>query len=223
MPEEKQSRLLIAGFLASALTLVFFGWLTRVVLAGESLKFDIRVREAVHSLASGPLTSVMLVVTQMGSSLVLLPLGAFMMWRLIAADRKRAAMIFVAACVGAGALTEVLKLAFRRTRPLAYFGYAEPSSYSFPSGHSIMSACFYGIVAAVLTVNIQSRRKRAAIWAGAVLMALSIGFSRVYLGVHYPTDVLAGYATAVIWVGSVRAGYEVWRRRRRNRSQRLPE
>jgi len=223
MPEEKQSRLLIAGFLASALTLIFFGWLTRVVLAGESLKFDLRVREAIHSLASGPLTNVMLVVTQLGSSLVLVPLGGLLIWRLLAADRKRAALIFIAACVGAAALSEVLKLAFRRTRPLAYFGYAEPTTYSFPSGHSIMSACFYGIVAAVLTANIQSRGKRAAIWVGAVLMALSIGFSRVYLGVHYPTDVLAGYATAVIWVGTVRAGYEVWRRRRRKRSQRLPE
>jgi undecaprenyl-diphosphatase len=222
MPEEKQSRLLIAGFLASALTLVFFGWLTRVVLAGESLKFDIRVREAIHSLASGPLTNVMLVVTQFGSSLVLIPAGLFMIWRLMAADRKRAALIFAAACVGAAGLSEVLKLAFRRTRPLAYFGYAEPSTYSFPSGHSIMSACFYGIVAAVLTVPMKSRAQRAAIWAAAVLIALSIGFSRVYLGVHYPTDVLAGYATAVIWVGTVRAGYEVWRRRR-NRSQRLPE
>src|SRR5262249_13358292 len=128
--------------------------------------------------------------------------------------RRRAALIFVAACVGAEALSEILKLVFRRARPEAFFGLVSPVTYSFPSGHSVMSACFYGVVAAILTTRMESRAGKIAIWTAAVLPAVAVGFSRVYLGVHYPSDVLAGYAAAAIWVGTVRTGYEIWLRRR---------
>jgi undecaprenyl-diphosphatase len=104
-----------------------------------------------------------------------------------------------------------LKLIFRRARPEAFFGYAEPITYSFPSGHSIVSACFYGVLAAILTARMKSRARRIAIWMAAALLAFLIGLSRIYLGVHYPSDVLAGYAAAVIWVVAVRTGYERWR------------
>jgi undecaprenyl-diphosphatase len=215
---EKQNRELIVGFLAATAALLLFGWLSGVVLAGQSLLFDNAVRDAIHAWASPALTSAMLVVTRLGSLLVLFPLGVLMLWRLLAQGRKRAALIFIAACIGAEALSEILKLVFRRARPEAFFGYARPLTYSFPSGHSVMSACFYGVVAAILTTRMKSRGSRIAIWTGAATMALAIGFSRVYLGVHYPSDVLAGYAAAAIWVGSVRAGYEIWVRRRARQS-----
>jgi undecaprenyl-diphosphatase len=211
---EKQNRELIAGFLGASTALLFLAWLTRVVLAGDSMRFDNAVRDAIHAWASEPLTFAMRGVTQLGSGAVLVVAGILIVLRLAAQGRRRAMLIFIAACVGAEALSEILKLLFRRARPEAFFGYAEPLTYSFPSGHSIMSACFYGVVAAILTVRMESRAKKIAIWAGAALLALAIGFSRVYLGVHYPTDVLAGYATAAIWVGTVRASYEVWLRRR---------
>jgi undecaprenyl-diphosphatase len=211
---EKQDRALIAGFLGASAALVFFGWLTRVVLAGESMRFDTAVRDGIHAWASVPLTSAMRAVTQLGSAPVLVALGILVVWRLAAQRRRRAALIFVAACLGAEALSEILKLAFRRPRPEAFFGYSEPITYSFPSGHSVMSACFYGVVAAILTTRMESRATKTAIWMGAALLAVAIGFSRVYLGVHYPSDVLAGYAATAIWVGAVRAGYEIWLRRR---------
>jgi undecaprenyl-diphosphatase len=210
----KQDRALIAGFLGAAAALVFFGWLTRVVLAGESMRFDTAVRNAIHGWASVPLTYAMRGITQLGQAPVLVVLGILVVWRLAAQKRRRAALIFVAACVGAEALSEILKLVFRRARPESFFGYAEPLTYSFPSGHSVMSACFFGVLAAILTTRMESRARKIAIWTGAALLAVAIGFSRVYLGVHYPSDVLAGYAAAAIWVAAVRAGYEIWLRRR---------
>ncbi|HLK69657.1 MAG TPA: phosphatase PAP2 family protein [Bryobacteraceae bacterium] len=215
MKIEKQDRALLSGFLGAICALVFFGWLTRYVLEGESDRFDETVRDAVHSLATPELTSAMRAVTECGSPFVLITMGVLVAWWLYKLGRTRAAAIFVVACVGAEALSETLKLAFHRKRPEAFFGFVEPHSYSFPSGHSVMSACFYGIVAAILTVRMKSKAARIATWTGAALLALGIGFSRIYLGVHYPTDVLAGYAAALIWVGSVRAGYEIWLRRRR--------
>lgn len=213
MRVEKQDRALIAGFLGAAAALVFFGWLTHSVLGGESQRFDASVRNGIHAWASVPLTAAMRGITQLGSPVVLVTLGILMVWRLVALGRRRTALIFVTACLVAEALAETLKLVFHRQRPEAFFGFAEPVTYSFPSGHSVMSACFYGVAAAILTARMQSRAGRIAIWAGAALLALAIGFSRVYLGVHYPTDVLAGYAAAAIWVGFVRAGYEIWLRR----------
>lgn len=210
----KQDRALIAGFLGASAALVFLGWLTRVVLAGESMRFDTAVRDAIHAWASAPLTYAMVGVTQLGEAPVLVALGILVVWRLAAQRRRRAALIFVVACVGAEVLSEILKLVFRRPRPEAFFGFVEPVTYSFPSGHSVMSACFYGVVAAILTTRMESRGRKIAIWAGAAFLAVAIGFSRVYLGVHYMSDVLAGYAAAAIWIGAVRTGYEIWLRRR---------
>ena len=211
---EKQDRALIAGFLGASAALAFFGWLSSEVLEGDTGRFDAFVRNAIHAWASPPLTNAMRAVTQLGSAPVLITLGILLVWRLAAHGRRRAALFLVVAALGAEALAEILKLVFRRPRPEAFFGLADPVTYSFPSGHSVMSACFYGVVAAILTTRIESRARKTLIWTAAALLAAAIGFSRVYLGVHYPSDVLAGYAAAAIWVGAVRVGYEVWLRRR---------
>ena len=72
------------------------------------------------------------------------------------------------------------------------------------------SCCFYGVLAAILAAGAVSRWRKNLIWTVAVTVTLAVGFSRVYLGVHYPTDVLGGYAVAVVWVAMVRAAYEMW-------------
>ena len=72
----------------------------------------------------------------------------------------RAALIFVIAALGAEALDALLKLLFRRPRPVAFFGYAQPLTYSFPSGHSVVSCCFYGVAAAILTARMRSPAPR---------------------------------------------------------------
>src|ERR1700682_753225 len=116
--------------------------------------------------------------------------------------RRRPAILLVVAAAGAVALDELLKLVFHRPRPEAYFGYPLPSSYSFPSGHAVSSCCFYGVLAAIVTARMRSRAAKSAVWTAAALMAALIGLSRIYLGVHYPSDVVAGYAVAVVWVAA---------------------
>ena len=75
----------------------------------------------------------------------------------------------------------------------------------FPSGHALLSFCLYGVLAAVLAARLKGRRARALVWAAAALLVLLVGLSRLYLGVHYPSDVLAGYAAAFVWVVAVAA------------------
>ena len=194
--------------------LFFFGWLSGEVLRGQTRGFDLAVRQEIHGWASPRLTYAMRGITLFGSTAAIGFLSLLLLWQLVRTGRRRAAVLLIIAAVGAMALNQALKLIFRRTRPEPFFGYALPHSYSFPSGHSIISCCFYGVVAAILTVTMRSRAAKAATWAAAAVMTLLVGLSRIYLGVHHASDVLAGYAAAVIWVGAVRAGYEIWRRRR---------
>lgn len=211
---DRPGRELIGGYAAAVAALLLFGWLAREVLQHQTIRFDVVVRNGVHALASPLLTEFFRAVTWLGSELFLIPFGSLAVWRLSAAGRKRAAWLFIVAAAGAEVLDEILKLEFHRGRPEPFFGYPLPPTYSFPSGHSMLSACFFGVLAAVVTARMESRTKRAAIWAGAAILSLLIGISRIYLGVHYPSDVAAGYAAAVIWVAAVRLGYDMWLRRR---------
>jgi undecaprenyl-diphosphatase len=209
----QRSRLLYAGFSAAAAALLLFGYLANEVLRGEAFRFDSFVRDRVHSWASPALTYAMQVVTQLGAPRFLIALSLVLILWLANTGRKRAAILLVVAAVGAEALDELLKLVFHRPRPEAYFGDPLPSSYSFPSGHAVSSCCFYGVLAAILTAPMRSRAAKIAVWTAAALMAALIGLSRVYLGVHYPSDVVAGYAVAVVWVAALRASYDAWLRR----------
>lgn len=199
--------------LAAALAALLFVWIAIEVARGQGAAFDEAVRGAIHVRASLGLTRAMLWITQLGSGWFLIPFASLVVWRLAAAGRKRAAILLAATALGSEALTQILKLAFHRTRPQAYFGLVSPSNYSFPSGHAITACCFWGVLAAILAARARSKWAKAALWASAAVLAGLVGFSRVYLGVHYPTDVLAGYALAVIWVAAVRAGYGAWMRR----------
>ena len=216
--ERKPTRWLYAGFLAAAAALLLFGWLANDVARGGKIQFDATVRDAVHSWASPRVTYAMRGITELGSPLVLVFLSLLLVWRLAQAGRKRAALLLVIAAVGAEALDELLKLVFHRARPEAFFGYAEPLTYSFPSGHATSACCFYGVAAAIVATRIQSPGRKAVVWAAAALIAGLIGLSRIYLGVHYPSDVLAGYAAAVVWVSALRASYGYWAARKAPRA-----
>jgi undecaprenyl-diphosphatase len=121
--------------------------------------------------------------------------------------------------LGAAVLNTTLKLTFQRARPEPFFDLLAPKSYSFPSGHSLASFCFFGALATVLTARIENKRINFVTWLVSGLMVLLIGLSRIYLGVHYTTDVLAGYAAALIWIAVIRFVEMELMRRRRKRSE----
>lgn len=190
------------GILALAAALVF-AWLAAAATAAGVPVMDQRIREAVHAASSPGLTRVAIAVTQLGGDLVLWPLGGFVVLWLLRAGRKRETGLFLLAVLGGNLLNEGMKLGFHRLRPEPFFGYLKPFTYSFPSGHAFVSLCFY---LTLIEVALEPRARRTAVRAAAILLVLAIGFTRVYLGVHYPSDVAAGWAGAAAWLCALRAG-----------------
>src|SRR5579863_1259402 len=207
---KRLKRQIAGGLGAAAAASLFFAWLARTVMAGGLTWFDLSVRRAVHSWATPRLTLCMEGITQLGSFPVLVVFGLVASWLLAQRGRIRAAVILAVAALGAEAFDQLLKGLFRRPRPEAFFGLS-PHNFSFPSGHSVESCCFYGVLAAIVATNSRSRRQRVGIWIMAALITLAVGTSRIYLGVHYPTDVVGGYTAAVVWVSLVWTGYQFWR------------
>lgn len=187
----------------SAVSLLLFCWLAEQVIAQRTQPFDPAVRGFLHGHASPFLTATFRLITNLGDwpvvmsgSIALLLLYWFRGWL----DCLR---LLLFTLVGAGILDGALKFAFHRERPDPFF-IAKPTSYSFPSGHSLISLCLYGLIAGISASRLHKRWQRAAVWTTASLLIGAIGLSRIYLGVHWPSDVLAGYAAAILWMSAVR-------------------
>ena len=207
---------LLLGLGTAIATLIFFGWLADEVLEGDARHFDEVTRAAVHRLASPTLTIVMRGFSFVGSTIALTIGTIIVVVRFAMMKLGREARLFALTMIGAGLLNITLKLAFKRARPEPFFNLSLPETYSFPSGHSLTSAVFFGALAAILTARIKSKRVQVSIWIVATAMFLLIGLSRIYLGVHYTTDVIAGFAAALIWILVVRfVEMELARRRKR--------
>ena len=184
-------------------SLVLFSWLANEVLRKHTDRFDVAVRNVIHDFASPLLTDVMRFVTNLGDWQVVMTATLCLLAYLWYRRDYTHILIALVAMMGAGILDASLKLAFHRARPDPFF-ISKPSTYSFPSGHALISLCFYALLAGTLTHDMSSKWQRVLAWSTAVLLVALIGLSRVYLGVHWPSDVLAGYATALIWMGAVR-------------------
>lgn len=213
-PPAESRRRMLASLAAAVLSLVLFAWLADEVFEGDAARFDASLRAWVHGFASPALTAAMRFASFLGSGVLVaglvISLAAFLRLRW-----KRAALWMAVTMAGALLLDLTLKAAFQRPRPVPFFG-AAPDSYSFPSGHSLFSFCFYGVLAGLVTARVRSLGLRVAIWSAAAALVAAIGLSRIYLGVHYPSDVIAGYLSAAMWVAAILAADRL--RRRRNHS-----
>jgi undecaprenyl-diphosphatase len=195
--------------------LFLFAWIAEEVPEGDTTAFDNAVRGFVHGHSVAWLTPGMQGFSFLGSTIFLTVAGIAVLVLLVRSGHKHSVVLFTVTMIGATILNFVLKTAFVRERPVPYFDTPLPTSYSFPSGHALFSLCFYGSLAWILAARSIGDRRRKALWVGAVLLIFFIGLSRVYLGVHYPSDVVAGYLAAFIWLSTV-SGVDRWLERRRS-------
>jgi undecaprenyl-diphosphatase len=141
----------------------------------------------------------MLDITALGGTAVLTLITAGVIGFLLMDGKRGAALFVLVAVAGGSLLTTLAKLAFARPRPELVAHLVEVSSYSFPSGHAMSSAVTYLTLGALLARTQARKRIKAYLLGVAVVLTLMIGTSRVYLGVHYPSDVLAGWSLGAAW------------------------
>ncbi len=180
-----RNRLIIA-----AVALMVFIWLAMVSARGELCSFDLPIRAALHKIACGPVTFAMRFITTFGGGIALIPCGAILVWRWAITGRRHAALEFGLALLTAETASDIFKALWARPRPELFFDLIPADNFSFPSGHAFVGTVFYAVLADVTGLP------RIV----PVIIALLIGSSRVYLGYHYPSDVLGGYALAVLWI-----------------------
>ncbi|MEN6413817.1 MAG: phosphatase PAP2 family protein [Veillonellales bacterium] len=191
---------ILIGLLLSAILLTLFAELAWKTLFRHQLDgFDNRVIWFIRYYANNHLDSVMIQITSLGSApfygvlavLTLAGLSLYRRWLETAA---------LAVCLaGGGLLNFLLKDLFERNRP-DMFRVIDETGYSFPSGHAMVSLCFYGMLAYLISRHIPRWRWRFLLFILTAIFVVAIGISRIYLGVHYPTDVLAGYAAGSTWL-----------------------
>ena len=187
----------------AVLSLFLFAWIAENVSHDRTANFDHSVRMGIHEYASPGLTKAMIAISFVGGDgLTIAAILAVMVFLYF--HWRRATLWLVVTILGALVLDLTLKYAFHRARPTPFFA-ALPRTYSFPSGHALFSFCFYGVLAGLLAGRTRSRVARVLIWTLAAILVAAIGLSRIYLGVHYPSDVIAGYLTATLWVSTLLA------------------
>lgn len=197
---------LLAALLALALTTQLFLMVADEVAEGETRKIDLAVLLSLRAGGDpatplGPhwLTVVAMDVTALGSVAVLTLLVLFVAGLFAALRRWREAAVLILASGGGVALSQGLKLVFGRDRPEVGLRLVEAINASFPSGHAMLSAVVYLTLGALVARFASQRRVKVFALAGAALVALLVGLSRVYLGVHWPSDVLAGWSLGGAW------------------------
>lgn len=200
---------LLVGLAASAGVIALFAKIVEDVVEGESRRFDRAVLLWIAGHSPEWLDGPMRIVTALGYYWFVLSLLAAAVAIFYHRGWKLSAVLLIVSTVGGMVLTTVLKSVFQRTRPELFDSGYTASFYSFPSGHATMAVGFYGMLTVILAYHFNGFARWAVAVAGLALVLL-IGFSRLYLGVHYPTDVLAGFLAAPLWLVSVGGVYLIW-------------
>jgi undecaprenyl-diphosphatase len=200
---------LIAGATLTVFSFGFFIRLAHKLLENELVNFDRIVGQAIISLRVPWLTVWMKMVTNFGSTSIIIFITLSLTVFGIIYRRYLIDFLVLDLCVvGALGLTELLKATFQRMRPpLPWLGIA--SGYSFPSGHALMTMSLYGFLAYLIIRNRQRLNCSLPLALAFIVLAMGVGISRVYLGVHYPSDVVAGWTVAAAWLGTCIAGREI--------------
>jgi undecaprenyl-diphosphatase len=204
---------LTLGLAVSLIGLSIFAGLTEDVVHQDPItRFDLRLLDWLHAHAVPGGLSVARAFSAVGSAYAMIGLGLIV--TCVLAIRRQGLFVegWITAFLGGAVLNAALKSAIHRPRP-AHSMILSSQSWSFPSGHAMESLIGYGMLAYLLIVMVPGTPlRRLGIVVATVLLVLAIGWSRLYLGVHYFSDVVGGFAAGVLWLSACISGLEVSRR-----------
>jgi undecaprenyl-diphosphatase len=195
-----------------------FGEITEDVITGDPLTLVDRRVAAIFNANATPLRNkIMFAISFFGSGTFLGTAGSaggvYLIWR-----RSWYRLLALLLVVPGGAMIDVvIKHLIQRQRPVFENPIATLNSYSFPSGHTMGATLFYGLMAALAMRELQGWKPKGGAFLGAVVIVLSVGFSRIFLGLHYLSDVLGAMAAGVAWLALCLTAVETFRRGREKR------
>lgn len=186
--------------------LLVFTYVAKEVIRGETKQFDEWVLnnlryDGVNKLPIGPewFTGLMTDLTALGGATIIFLITTAVVFYLLIQKQYKFMWLILIATIGGAILSFGLKELFARERPPLIYHLLTVKSLSFPSGHAMMSSVVYLTQGALLAKVQSNKNLRAYILLTAIILVFLIGISRIYLGVHYPTDVLAGWSVGLAW------------------------
>lgn len=205
LADRRPELIVLFGFALVTIVLLTIFKLGSEISEGDTRAFDVGLLTGLRHVTEGnrpwqsALRVAMLDATALGDTMTLVLVVAMVVGFLILAQRPRQAWILLLATASGAAVTTALKLLFDRPRPALVAHLTSFGSASFPSGHAMNAAVAYLTMATLLAATTPSRRLRIYVLGCAIVLTLLVGISRVYLGVHWPTDVLAGWMAGAGW------------------------
>lgn len=194
---------LLWAFLLSVGSLIGFSIMALAINTHHILIFDKTVIAFVQGFETLPLTAIMKFFTFIGNTDSIMVIGIFVLFFLYKVLKSRSELVLITVVIiGTPILNRILKNFFERARP-DFHRLVEIGGYSFPSGHAMNALAVYGIIAFLFWRHIPNRLGRTVLILMSSAFILMIGVSRIYLGVHYPSDIIAGYFASGFWLCSV--------------------
>ena len=164
----------------------------------EAILFDSIILDFIHRSSKPMLTGIMKIISFIGSAYFLVPFMIIVSFILIYKKRFYGLKLLILSSLGSYLLNIGLKFVFNRSRPFDYF-LVEQGGLSYPSGHSMVTMAFYMTIVYLLEKNIKDKKHGKILKASAILMIILMGLSRLYLGVHWPTDIIGGYLMGYVF------------------------
>lgn len=190
---------ILAGLFLSFYSLNVFFELSEDLMEQERFRFDQVIIQYVSNIRTETLTEIMKFITFLGGKtiLTLLLIGS-LVWLIVKRKNYWGAIFYIIAVAGGGLLNLGLKHWFGRLRPENSL--IVEQGFSYPSGHSMGSLIYYGFLGYLVIRSQRGKSLKLLLGIGFITLILLIGFSRIYLGVHYPSDVLAGFSAGTVWL-----------------------
>ncbi len=216
---------LTVGLLVCLFLVGVFGFLAHAVVGEQALTDidrQIGLRLQAERESAPRVRRALIVLTEMGSQEAMAGLTVLVALALLMRRRRFLVIVWLIAMIGTAVLNQGLKAVFERPRPDFPDPVITEHSMSFPSGHSMSAVVAFGLLAYFLLGALSDRREQVGVVVVAMVLALAIGFSRVYLGAHYFSDVVGGFAIGGAWLSVCISSIGVARRRARHHKRAVP-
>jgi membrane-associated phospholipid phosphatase len=193
------------ALLVFAIPVTAFVGLANEIKKANPVPGDLAILHAIHHLSSPLLDTLFVIITTLGSAAAVIVGLVLLVAYLLRHNHRRDALFLATAVGGTAVLNVAFKLLFHRVRPTLWHQIVTETGYSFPSGHAMISC---SLALTIMILCWPTRWRRTAIIGGTVYFVL-VGISRLYLGVHYPSDVLGGWCVSIAWIYLVHRAFGV--------------